>query len=732
MIRKSKRLAQLQQKRDDEPNTICQICQDWCNPVASGDAACEYCPHSYHDKCLSSQFRDRNFNMCSELDQQCDNESPPIRFALGKQQDQTVHTTKKKHKKKSQRTAPTPKKKPKSCVHGIHKTIYDSFEYCGVTYQNGDDVVLDNCGNGMVKDLDIARITDIYSYDDDRMPKIAIIYYHQASQIRECKTTEDEFDQETADREIYIDETYPSHANIDELFSRTSSSKALVVGSREHYLQEKQRKNSDDLYHDIYWCTHSYHHQSERKQLLPSCIIETKRTTGITPMNTKKTRKRDRKAMINQALNDASKALMLSAVPKYLPCREKEHDEIEAYMKQQIMSRGQGSGLYISGMPGTGKTATVRQIANELKRHVGRGKKKRKKQTTELPDFEFVEINAMKLPTPQHIYTELTKQLLGKHFAPNTAVRKLVKYFSTKDDSRKVIVLLVDELDFLLTRQQKVIYNLFDWPTKAEAKLVVIGIANTMDLPERLLPRVSSRLGTQRVVFKSYARHQLTEIIEQRLESTKVFSADAIRFCASAVAGVSGDCRTALQICRRAVEIAQKDVAQNGIAQLRQSGKHNTKRVKTRSKNKIGKAKCDWENDYGEEIVTLQHLRLAKDQFDLTNDIQIVSMCSIYEKLFLTAIVMWNTRSNDLTATTRTYKQKFDNFVQTSLGDSKMPNVHFRNMVDRLIDAGILKMCFDHNDGKEFTTLNVNMDEAVHALKENDVCARILSTLQAV
>eukprot|EP01083_Nonionella_stella_P101003 285738_1 len=731
MIRKSKRLAQLQQKRDDEPNTICQICQDWCNPVASGDAACEYCPHSYHDKCLSSRFRDGNFKMCSELDQKCDNESPPIRFELGKQKDQTVHKTKKKHKKKSQRTRPTPKKKRKSCVRGIHKKTYDSFKYCGVTYRNGDDVVLDNRGNGVIKDLEIARITEIYSYDNDRMPKIGIIYYYQASQIRESNTTEDE-EFAPADHEIYIDDTYPSQVSVDELFSRTSTSKALVVASREHYLQEKQSKKNEDLYHDVYWCTHSYHHQTHKKQQLPSGIIETNRTTGITPMNTKKTRKRDRKAMINQALNDASKALMLSAVPKYLPCREKEHDEIEAYMKQQIMSRGQGSGLYISGMPGTGKTATVRQIANELKRHVGRGKKKRKKQTTELPDFEFVEINAMKLPTPQHIYTELTKQLLGKHFAPNTAVRKLVKYFSTKDETRKVIVLLVDELDFLLTRQQKVIYNLFDWPTKAEAKLVVIGIANTMDLPERLLPRVSSRLGTQRVVFKSYARHQLTEIIEQRLESTKVFSADAIRFCASAVAGVSGDCRTALQICRRAVEIAQKDVAQNGIAQLGQRDNHNTKRVKTRSKNKRGKAKCDWENDYGEEIVTLQHLKSAKDAFDQTNDIQIVSMCSIYEKLFLTAIVMCNTRSDGFAGMTRKYRQKFDNFVQTRLGDSKMGNVHFRNMVDRLEDVGILKIDFEKNDWKEFITFNVKMDEAMHALKENDVCAKILSTLQAV
>lgn len=38
-------------------------------------------------------------------------------------------------------------------------------------------------------------------------------------------------------------------------------------------------------------------------------------------------------------------------------------------------------------------------------------------------------------------------------------------------------------------------YNLFDWPTHKKARLVVLTIANTMDLPERIMMnRVSSRL----------------------------------------------------------------------------------------------------------------------------------------------------------------------------------------------------------------------------------------------
>jgi hypothetical protein len=54
----------------------------------------------------------------------------------------------------------------------------------------------------------------------------------------------------------------------------------------------------------------------------------------------------------------------------------------------------------------------------------------------------------------------------------------------------------MDELDQLVTAKQDVVYNFFNWPTIAASKLVVIAVANTMDLPERVMSgRVRSRLG---------------------------------------------------------------------------------------------------------------------------------------------------------------------------------------------------------------------------------------------
>ena len=36
----------------------------------------------------------------------------------------------------------------------------------------------------------------------------------------------------------------------------------------------------------------------------------------------------------------------------------------------------------------------------------------------------------------------------------------------------------------------QVLYNLFEWARMRHARIVIVGVANTMDLPERLTPKV--------------------------------------------------------------------------------------------------------------------------------------------------------------------------------------------------------------------------------------------------
>ena len=174
------------------------------------------------------------------------------------------------------------------------------------------------------------------------------------------------------------------------------------------------------------------------------------------------------------------------------------------------------------------------------------------------PDFNFCAMNGMRLTSPEQAYVEMWQQLTGNKATAEHAMKLLNTRFTTHSPKRIPTVFLVDELDMLCNRKQSVLYNIFDWPTKPESKLIIIAIANTMDLPERvMINRVSSRLGLTRQVFQPYTHTQLQTIVASRLEGLTIFKEDAIQLVARKVASLSGDARRALDICRRATELAE-------------------------------------------------------------------------------------------------------------------------------------------------------------------------------
>ena len=65
-----------------------------------------------------------------------------------------------------------------------------------------------------------------------------------------------------------------------------------------------------------------------------------------------------------QCYSKAKQALH-SSIPERLLCRDKEIDKIQNFLEKHLIAKKAGS-LYISGAPGTGKTACLRCILNEL------------------------------------------------------------------------------------------------------------------------------------------------------------------------------------------------------------------------------------------------------------------------------------------------------------------------------------------------------------------------------
>ena len=124
-------------------------------------------------------------------------------------------------------------------------------------------------------------------------------------------------------------------------------------------------------------------------------------------------------------------------------------------------------------------------------------------------------------------------------------------------------VVLLDELDQLVMAKQTVLYNLFNWPTLPNSRLIVVAISNTMNLTDMLPNKIQSRfgslvvtkisqLGLIRVNFEPYTTPQLIKIIESRLENVpgNIVEYDAIRLCSMRIANNTGDARKALDVCR--------------------------------------------------------------------------------------------------------------------------------------------------------------------------------------
>ena len=132
----------------------------------------------------------------------------------------------------------------------------------------------------------------------------------------------------------------------------------------------------------------------------------------------------------------------------------------------------------------------------------------------------------------------------------------LIKKATT--EANKMRVILIDELDALVTKKQTILYNLFDWPCHKNSRLLVLAIANTMDLPERMQAKISSRIGNNRLVYEPYNRIEIFKILESRIRDIRgIFKDDAIKLVAQKVSNYSGDIRRSLQITKRAVEICR-------------------------------------------------------------------------------------------------------------------------------------------------------------------------------
>lgn len=249
-----------------------------------------------------------------------------------------------------------------------------------------------------------------------------------------------------------------------------------------------------------------------------------------------------------------------SADPGELIGREEERAQMKEFLNRCKTSQPSGC-LYVSGPPGTGKSAMVTKLTDDV--------------VSESSSIRKAYVNCMSIKSSKDLFITLLNQLDGDtEMSESDVVAALEKLFLGKGKSSDVFLVVLDEIDHILTMGSESLYRLFGWSLQRSSRLTLIGIANALDLTDRFLPRLKSRnLKPELLPFPAYTAPQFKRIITARLKSLMpegsgpsdfipFFKPEAIELCSRKVSSQTGDLRRAFEVCRRAIDLVENETKQ--------------------------------------------------------------------------------------------------------------------------------------------------------------------------
>ena len=237
--------------------------------------------------------------------------------------------------------------------------------------------------------------------------------------------------------------------------------------------------------------------------------------------------------------------------PSNLPHREEQINSLASILVPAL--RGEiPSNVLIYGKTGTGKTAVAKYVGKELE-----------EAGTEERRCSVIYINCEVVDTQYRILAHLARHFDKEIPMTGWPTDQVYSEFrDALDEEKKVVVIMLDEVDKLVRKGDDVLYNLSRINSDLlRSKVSVIGISNDLKFTEFLDPRVKSSLGEDEIIFPPYDAEQIRDILEQRASlsfSPGALQESVIPLCAAFAAQEHGDARKALDLLRISGELAER------------------------------------------------------------------------------------------------------------------------------------------------------------------------------
>jgi cell division control protein 6 len=257
-----------------------------------------------------------------------------------------------------------------------------------------------------------------------------------------------------------------------------------------------------------------------------------------------------------ESLFKDKKVLQSAYIPGEVNHRDDQITQIANILAPALKAE-KPSNVFIYGKTGTGKTLSVRYLADQMST-LAYNKKIPLKTI-------YLNCKLKKVAdTEYRLIARLAKEF-GKELPPTGLPTDEVYnvFFKVLDEEKGIIILILDEIDQLVKKAgDELIYNL----TRINSELKntqtsIVGISNDLMFANQIDPRVKSSLSEEEVVFPPYNAIQLQDILIRRSsEAFKegVLDDGVIQKCSAYAAREHGDARRALELLRVAGELAER------------------------------------------------------------------------------------------------------------------------------------------------------------------------------
>ncbi|KAL1933231.1 hypothetical protein VTP01DRAFT_7321 [Rhizomucor pusillus] len=190
------------------------------------------------------------------------------------------------------------------------------------------------------------------------------------------------------------------------------------------------------------------------------------------------------------------------SIPRRLHGLDSQRDKLKSLL-QQTIKMGESNSCLIIGNRGTGKTALVRNVLQDLEKEYNNDAES---------GFYVVRLNGQTETSDRLALAEIAKQLFAKQQQVEQSLKGrtfssfadsfeyMLSLLKSGDKSTLPIIFILEEFDlFAQQPKQALLYNLFDAAQSAQSPMSVIGLTCRLDVLLLLEKRVKSRFSHRQI-----------------------------------------------------------------------------------------------------------------------------------------------------------------------------------------------------------------------------------------